>query len=365
MDKALNRLILIRILIISILLSFLLFFYISFSELGNIPPVKLHIPKILYLVTVVYITGWTWLYFSQRIGNLLPWKKSINTRFFSGIMINLLVGIVCLVLFGFLYLELFHPDYQPVDFLTNYKDSTIKFLVVFFLVTIVFSVLDFAFKSYKIYSNSQLESTRIVREQLDLQFEALKKQMSPHFLFNSLNTVSSLIYRSTDLAEDFVRELTKTYKAVLKNHNRQAIPLVNELEMVRSYSYLISVRYENTISINITIPDSYFSMLVPPLSVQMLIENAIKHNHFNHDNPLRIDVFVENEDLVVRNNFIGQPKYINVKNKLIENPVSDNSFKVGLENIKHRYKFLTNSQVRIKKDDHFTVWIPLIKPAND
>ena len=105
--------------------------------------------------------------------------------------------------------------------------------------------------------------------------------------------------------------------------------------------------------------------MVPPLSVQMLVENAIKHNQLSYEDPLRIEIYNEEGYLFVRNNFIGQPKYLKIENNLVENPVPAGSHHIGLENIKRRYFYLTSKEIVIEKNSFFVVGIPLLKPPDE
>ncbi len=152
---------------------------------------------------------------------------------------------------------------------------------------------------------------------------------------------------------------------MLNYHDRQLIPLDAELELVESYGYLMSVRYEKAMEISVDVDEAMYGMEVPPLSVQMLVENAIKHNQLSYKNPLKIEIYSQDGYLFVRNNFIGQPKYIKIQNDLVENPVPADSHQIGLENIKRRYQYLTRKEIVIEKNSYFIVGIPLLKPADE
>ena len=259
------------------------------------------------------------MYAGSKIESIFPWHGSTNLRFGIGSLINLIIGLGLFAAFGSLYKALFHADYTFAEFVVTYRDPLLKLLILLFVSIIAFTVIDFAVHTYKKYTTGQIETARIMREQLNLQFEALKKQMSPHFLFNSLNTISSLIYRSSDLAENFIRKLALTYQSVLKYHDKQLIPLNAELELVESYGFLMSVRYEKAMEINVDVDVGINGKLVPPLSVHMLVEN----------------------------------------------PVPAGSHQIGLENIKRRYFYLTNQRIVIGKNSFFIVGIPLLKPIDE
>ncbi len=356
---------LLRILVISSLLAILFWVYLTFTELGFIPsPVEYYF-QFLYIIAIFFVSGIFLLYAGNRIESIFPWHRSTNLRFGIGSLANSIIGLVLFTAFGLLYKTLFYPDYTLAEFMDAYRDPLLKLFILLFVSVIAFTVIDFAVHTYKKYTTGQIETARIMREQLNLQFEALKKQMSPHFLFNSLNTISSLIYRSNDLAEAFIRKLALTYQSVLKYHDKQLIPLVAELELVKSYGYLMSVRYEKAMEIETDVDKSLNGKLVPPLSIQMLVENAIKHNQLSYENPLKIKIYCEDDYLFVRNNFIGLPRYITIHNNLVENPLPAGSHQIGLENIKRRYYYLTRKKIVIEKNSFFKVGIPLLKPIDE
>jgi len=280
--------IVLRVTVISSLVAILFWLYITFTELGFIPsPVEYYL-HFIFIVAALIIAAIILLYAGNKIESIFPWHRSTNIRFGIGSLINLIIGLVLFAVFGSLYIGLFHVDYQLSEFTVTYRDPLLKLSILLFVSIIVFTVIDFAVHTYKQYTTGQIETARIMREQLNLQFEALKKQMSPHFLFNSLNTISSLIYRSNNLAEAFIRKLAQTYQSVLNYHDRQLIPLDAELELVESYGYLMSVRYEKAMEISVDVDETTSGMEVPPLSVQMLVENAIKHNQLSYENPLKL-----------------------------------------------------------------------------
>ncbi|MCK4749312.1 MAG: GHKL domain-containing protein, partial [Bacteroidales bacterium] len=142
------------------------------------------------------------------------------------------------------------------------------------------------------------------------------------------------------------------------------IPLEEELRLVEHYSYLMRVRFEDAFFIEIDLPGGTGSRFVPPLCVQMLIENAIKHNHMSQEIPLRISITSTEDYLVVRNNFIGDPGHVKIGKDLYKKPGQKESSGIGLQNIKNRYGMLSDKPVIISKDEYFTVSIPLI-PANE
>jgi two-component system LytT family sensor kinase len=192
------------------------------------------------------------------------------------------------------------------------------------------------------------EKETLKRESLKAQLSALKTQVNPHFLFNNLNTLSALIPDEPDKAIEFVQQLSRVYRHILEVQEEKTIPLKDELDVLRAYGFLLKTRFGNNLDIHIDVPDEKLKQRIVPLSLQLLMENAIKHNIVSSEKPLLINVFAENGHLVVSNN-------LQVKNQLVE------STGIGLNNIRNRYKLLGDDEVRVSESgENFTVSIPLI-----
>ncbi len=187
------------------------------------------------------------------------------------------------------------------------------------------------------------------KENLQSRFDVLKQQVNPHFLFNSLNVLTSLIKIEPDLAEIFTEQLAKVYRYVLENKDNELVALSTELDFLDSYVFLLNIRFMDKLRVNIDIPDFRKSAEVIPLAVQLLIENAIKHNSMSKKSPLVIDVFID------------EKCNLNVINNLQEREARIISTGVGLKNIENRYRLLNNSIPEfIKTQDQFIARIPLI-----
>jgi two-component system LytT family sensor kinase len=177
---------------------------------------------------------------------------------------------------------------------------------------------------------------------------ALRTQVNPHFLFNNLNTLCSLIPENPEHAVDFVQQLSKVYRHILEVKDEKTISLKEELDVLHAYTFLLKTRFDKNLTVNITIPSEKLQQHIVPLSLQILMENAIKHNIVSSDKPLLIDVFTVNGSLVVSNN-------LQMKNQVNE------STGIGLDNIRNRYKLLSAIPVKVTaSDSNFTVSIPLI-----
>jgi two-component system, LytTR family, sensor kinase len=192
------------------------------------------------------------------------------------------------------------------------------------------------------------EKEMLKRESLQAQLNALKTQVNPHFLFNNLNTLSAIIPENPKQAVDFVQQLSKVYRHILDVKDEKSIPLEEELDVLRAYAFLLKTRFGNNVDIHIHVDNEKLQSRIVPLSLQLLMENAIKHNIVSAEKPLKIDVYASNGTLVVSNN-------LQKKKQLSE------STGIGLDNIRNRYKLLGDRQVMVaESDSSFTVSIPLI-----
>jgi two-component system, LytTR family, sensor kinase len=192
------------------------------------------------------------------------------------------------------------------------------------------------------------ETENLKRENLAAQLNALRTQVNPHFLFNNLNTLSSIIPDDPKQAVDFVQQLSKVYRHILEVKDEKSILLKDELDLMNAYTFLLKTRFGDNLAVNINVSAEKMQKKIVPLSLQILMENAIKHNIVSSEKPLHIDVFAENGSLVISNN-------LQMKNQINE------STGIGLDNIRNRYKLLSDKPVKVTESEtNFTVSIPLI-----
>ncbi len=186
--------------------------------------------------------------------------------------------------------------------------------------------------------------------QIRSELEGLRSQVNPHFLFNSMNTLMNIVVEDQKLAVNFLGKLSKVYRYVLENREEQIIPLQKELTFIEAYVFLQKERFRGNLEVDINIPKNYLTHKIIPLSLQILFENAIKHNAVSQKKPLLIEVFIEDGNLVVKNNLQRKEQVMT-------------STKFGLKNIETRYRFFTQRSISIKETKtHFSVAIPLLSP---
>jgi len=246
------------------------------------------------------------------------------------------------------YLIITDLNYRIKDLLEEYNEIKQRVYILILVLDILYVVFEFLVYSYKYYSQGQIQNAQLSRKQMELQFEALRTQLSPHYLFNSLNTISSLIYKDVNQTEEYIRKLANTYQYILASDKKQLISLEDEIDFIQDYCYLLNIRFGKAFKVSIEVENNYHKHMLPPISIQILVENAVKHNVFDDDNSLEVEI-------------IAKDNIVYVKNRILKIPSSRESFKIGLSNIRKRYKVFTDKNIKIIKNDFFTVELPLLK----
>jgi sensor histidine kinase YesM len=354
----------IRILIMGTLYAVLYYTYTLFSLQGSLFGIFTHWISFLYILGWVFFAGLTIQVLLNRLRLSFRGTNNRSLPFLVGTSLILTIILAITLLSGLIYRYIFYPEFSSGELNEVHPGLLLQVLVISLLTGIVYAVADHSMDSFRHLQDIRLATRQAQTQQVNLRFESLRSQISPHFLFNSLNTISSLIYRDVSMAGKFVRNLASVYQSVLRNYRHPLVSLRDELKLVEHYSYLMQVRFEDAFHLELDPGIDPDSFSVPPLSVQMLLENAIKHNHMSLENPLRVSIRMNNDYLVVSNNFIGNPGHIKIGNDLYKKPGDSGSTGIGLENIRNRFRILSKKPVLISKDDHFTVSLPLI-PSNE
>ncbi|WBA44139.1 sensor histidine kinase [Hymenobacter canadensis] len=192
------------------------------------------------------------------------------------------------------------------------------------------------------------ENELLKREQLQARYEGLKQQLSPHFLFNSLATLRWLIHDDPNAAEQFVEEMSQVYRYLLQYGEQDAVPLRDEMAFLRSYVFLLRMRFGESLQLDAELPEQVLDRLVPPLALQTLVENAVKHNAVSRQHPLRITVA------------LGVPDCLLVRNSRRARLTPEPSSGVGLRNLANRVRILHQQELQIEQSaDEFSVCLPL------
>ncbi|MEO9477969.1 MAG: histidine kinase [Cyclobacteriaceae bacterium] len=282
-----------------------------------------------YLVVLIQSAGFLWV--EQ------PFKTFLVA--FSSILLYT-VGIITLILTVYIMLVLGH----------TWQEFIASLRWMYYLPALIMTLMINAFMHGRAFllewRQAAVEVEKFRNESLKSQYESLKNQVNPHFLFNSLNALSSLVYDDQAKAVDFIRRLSKVYRYVLDNKDKELVPLEDELTFLEDYAFLQKIRFEE--NLNIEIKNEGKGGMVPPVAIQILLENAIKHNIASESKPLKIQINIDQEKCVVSNN--------------VQEKLHKDSTGIGLSNLKSRYAYLSDQQVIVEKtDESFTVILPILK----
>jgi hypothetical protein len=285
-------------------------------------------------------------FLTTRLDSLLPWNKFGNYRFF----IHLLLGLLYLLL-------LVNATYLILKLALTTDPPTVAQMIVTnvhgaFIFIPLFSVY-FSLQFLRHWRKSELEVERYQKENMRSQLESLKNHLDPHFLFNNLNILSALIDKNPAKSKEFMDKFSDVYRFLLKTKSDDLIPLMDEIDFIQSYVFLIRTRFDDNIKFNLKLRTKSQVRMLPPLALQMLVENAIKHNIIQENKPLTIDILQLEDDYLVVRNSLNEKREANDRNGS------------GLENIKSRYAHFTDKPVKITKTaTEFEVHIPLLEIEN-
>jgi len=279
---------------------------------------------------------------SRQFNKHLPWLRYGRKRLFVHLFLGLIYSLIVINIAYFVFklvLTTEPPIIEQVIVMNVY--GLVMFVPIF---SIYFSI---HFLGH--WQNAALESEKFKKETLKSQFDSLKSHLDPHFLFNNLNILSALIDKDTNESKRFLDKFSDVYRALLKTKDEDLIYLQDELHFIEAYIYLLKTRFEEYIVFNIKVEKDTLQKMIPPLSIQLLIENVIKHNAIGEKKPLVVDLNADNNSVTVCNTLNLQQ---------IE-PETTGS---GLNNIRNRYAYFTDRKIEVNKsEEQFCVTIPLIE----
>ncbi|CAN5374298.1 histidine kinase [soil metagenome] len=328
----------IRISGISLLLLLDLYSYQIFVK-----PIGLDTLK--YFIEFLVLTALTWETNRWIMGRFRHWYPHLSqTR--KRILLILLVCWVSSILIDWLDMIVVNS----LDFHTPYPVSAYVNSIPGALLTSVLIVgAQEAVYYFDRLIKSEKEAEALKKENLQTQLDSLKQQVNPHFLFNSLNTLSYLIGDDADKAEEFLDELCKVYRYLLRTNEHELTSLTTELQFIRSYFHLLKTRYGDSLQLNLMIEPQYETYLLPSLTLQLLIENAVKHNVIEKTQPLIVEIRTQPDGLLT------------VKNNLQKRPQHIPSTQIGLLNIATKFRLLKQRDILVRETgSEFAVTIPLM-----
>ena len=294
----------------------------------------------LYSFVLTYVNA----YYNDYISKIYSWEKQTQKRLWYGAIGSIVLTVMAFgVVRWFTEVFMFGESYE--QFIAGEK---VEYYIYALIITLVVSLFLHAFYFYKALQDTKVKEQKIIAGSASAKFDALKNQLDPHFLFNSLNVLTSLIEEDPVQAQKFTTSLSKVYRYVLEQKSKNLISVDEELKFARTYVRLLKMRFEDCIIFEI--PDSATNpeAKIVPLSLQLLLENAVKHNVVTSFKPLHIKIYDEDD-------------YLYVVNNLQEKQVVKKSSGVGLQNIRQRYAILTKKEMKIfKTTNEFKVRLPML-----
>ncbi len=292
-------------------------------------------------VTVFSASLWIFLWIgngelTQRINHWISWVKYPLRRLVIGVFSTVVYTVTVVMALTLLWEYLFQFSFG------SYSGVLFPSLLITFFISLFLHGRAFLMN----WRESAVNAERLQRESVQAQYSSLRNQVNPHFLFNSLNALTHLVHQNPDQAVKFIKQLSDVYRYVLATRDQELVSLHEEIQFVNSYMYLQQIRFGEKLQLVMEIGEVQGQ--VAPLALQMLMENAIKHNIVSEEHPLHIRIYRQGEYLVVENS--RQKK-----------TVVDDASGVGLENIRKRYEFLCPLPVKVEEQPHsFKVSIPMI-----
>ena len=274
------------------------------------------------------------------------WKLNKPSQQLVRVFIQLFLGFGVAFLIASIILLCLTPVFNHLQYF--HDESILQILLIPFFNCMFGAALYEGIYYFTRYKEAELRSKELEKSNSQAQLSMLKTQINPHFLFNSLNTLSYLVDEDTEKSQEFIVQLSNVYRNIIELSNQKLISVQKEMDFLDSFIYLIKARFGNKIAINIDIDSKKLAAMIIPLSLQMLIENAIKHNVISAATPLVI-------------NIISDDKYLICSNLIKLRTTVSHSTKIGLQNIENRYKLVSNESIIITKENgNFTVKIPLL-----
>tara|TARA_R110002072_G_scaffold48038_8_gene131418 strand:+ start:5120 stop:6475 length:1356 start_codon:yes stop_codon:yes gene_type:complete len=280
------------------------------------------------------------------------WITQTNQRVTAGIIVTIVYTVPLVLSIDYLTMIILNEG-DPAYFFKGVNFFIHLFYIILSLGISTFLHAKGFMSNWKKAMTQESTKQEIVAKTETAKFESLKSQIDPHFLFNSLNVLTSLIGENPNQAEKFTTKLSKVYRYVLEQRNKDLIPLTEEIKFAKTYMELLGMRFEDAVKFEIPNTVSNENLKIVPLSLQLLLENAVKHNVVSSSKPLTIRIYEQDNYLIIENN-------INPKEAI------GKSTKVGLSNIADRYGLITTKRVMIENDNKtFKVSLPLLIKMNN
>ena len=276
------------------------------------------------------------------------WTEETTKRTILGIVVTVIVNVIVCYLCGYINFVVIQKTATAEEFFSDKYAFTNWFTINIALLASAFLHAKSFMEEWKRASRKEVVEQKLIAKSANAQFESLKNQLDPHFLFNSLNVLSSLIDENPNQAQRFTASMSKIYRYVLEQKDKELVTVEEEIEFAKIYCDLLKTRFEDSVNFEFKVKDTDLKSFVVPLSLQLLLENCIKHNFATSSKPLNITIYSENG-------------YLFIENNLQEREQVKDSAGIGLSNIVQRYSLLTKTNVFIEKsNEFFRVKIPIL-----
>jgi hypothetical protein len=300
-----------------------------------------HVVTSIIGLFAVFFFGYVVRYIDIYLDSVYPFEKNPVKRILIQFLVTAgVIFFIRTVPFILFYDKLpLHPSREIV--VATYAIN------IFMVLSVVLSIFGYHF--FVRWKEEKIIAAELEKEKAYVQYDNLKNQLNPHFLFNALSSLNSLIFENPQLASDFLQQLSKVYRYVLENKEKNLVSVETEINFVNHYVQLLKTRFDGSLNVNFAVSEDAKEKKIVPVTLQVLLENAVKHNITSKTSPLNIEVQSENDFLLVKNNL--------QKKEIIETSNGQ-----GLENLKNLYRYLSERGVEIREEKNvFTVKIPLIE----
>ncbi|MCT4643336.1 MAG: histidine kinase [Carboxylicivirga sp.] len=319
-----------------------IFGFRTLDEIASIPFERMAIGFIEALVVVFFYN-----YIIRKLNTSYPWKRNWFIRSLIDFVLAISIPIIVISLINLALYMGWIPEHEHDD----------KYKVMIFIMPLMISALLLVVVEMIVATeertNLEMKLAKIEKDQINTKYSALKEQLDHHFLFNNLSVLSSLIYESTEKADKFIQDFAAIYRYVLSINKRDLVTVKEEIDFIATYLNLYKFRFEDGFFFKLKVDSDKCKYLIPPLTFQVLIENVFKHNILSRQNPLTIDIYSTEKEIIIRNN-------IQVKSDKVD------STQTGQQNLIDKFKLLNCETPQFKiEHDKYISQIPLIKPADD
>lgn len=282
------------------------------------------------------------VHIDHQLNRRNPWVIRPKRRLILQIVLNTLFTTITLFVLMYIIHQIKFGDGRIIN-----RKMAQTFLPALCITYLVLAV-QISWQFFSALKDSMLEVEKYKTESMQAQMQNLKNQLNPHFLFNNLSVLTSLVYKDQDKAVDFINELSKVYRYALDTKTSELVTLEDELLFLKHYIYLLQIRFGSSISFKIDVCERSKKMFLPPMCLQMLVENTIQHNETSQASPLHVHIHDQGDVLIIKN--MIQPRSDNT-----------NGSGMGLKNIQKRYAFFGIKKVEVSKENNiFTVKLPLL-----